>query len=235
MLFISREGDDCDAAYKNTDMQDFRNLVDYMSVYTGEGLDMRVAPRARKIKAVQIKCSVAESSITFTTVLYPQDHPTPDPRPRSDHQNASIHLGQLQARRDSRFPSESPGHRGLWKQGTPQQEERTTETARLLTALTGRDISALLEEAAPYASFRLTCARGDQKDLLPEHIEALCDWITNGIFPFSRNVLEVTGVNTKYTSESARGVITKGNFSQYWQRFKENHGLDEKFPSPYGM
>ena len=107
-----------------------------------------------------------------------------------------------------------------------------SQRIRILSLLSGLDIKRKLERE-PYTSFHITWYRGDQKDLLVEHVAVFYSWFSEEAMAAVQTIVHFEGRALGSVSVASHDTITKEKFENYWERFKDKEGLDDEFPSPY--
>jgi len=217
---------------RHLDYQDFRHIIDDLSVYRpGTSNDQALwEARSIKVRGVRVEERVYPpggdfSSITVCSVVaYPQDHPfflDTDSRPEPPSFSLLEKLGLPIIIEEINVSRNFNNYEGHYDPSSSSWQRQYTEL--------GNKRSLLIWNAQGFITgFDAKFVRSDGKDLSSNHIMAF--WFIQ---------IEINPVvNRMFTPffEAVEDVLkraTRANFEQYWEEFKIKHLVDESESSPY--
>jgi len=237
--------------FRDAKPSDLRHAIDHMSVWFRECVfrsdkvsysadeinDLKINPlslynsdwrvdwsfRAHKVKGVRVKC-VEDGELQFSSIEFPRDHPFI----RDTLRMPPCRLKNV------RSSLEIPGAVEMslsWFRNIFDEDLELNPSAKNLKQSVSnlRDCLVVVlimehRQIGPHKTFDMTFFRGDLKDLYVEHMQALCGFCTDKLFPLLDGCV---------TREQYLAIATKQHFESYFKQYKKRYGWDENLISPY--
>jgi len=184
-----------------------RNVVDHLTLYKRVQIGFDIASRAyaRKVKGVRVHCKGA-GDIQYTATSYPQDHPFPK-------------MG---------FAPRFLTHKLIYYESPPIKSVKSDTSISNITTTTfaiAKVINPKTQRTSKQVDYHVV--RQDGKQLLPQHVEAMCLFLVKARNEFEEDMLRENGEPVSLDQR-----ITSAAWRTFWEDFKATRGLGVKLEDP---